>query len=214
MKKYLLVLLILFLMLFLTSGIVFASKIAILPTGDINDDSINPESQNAIKESNAIAGIKLINNNVKDKLVAAGAEVIPEDMVIKNMDSLGIGQEQLPTPKKLKTLVKNLGADYLIYVHSDTIWSAQNSSTDITLDMDIGIYDAATDTIQTVTGEIKDRKPALSQDKDYIEYVKKMIPVLENAMYQDEQSSKYMNWRNLGLYDSNKLHILVKIGLT
>lgn len=204
MKKYLLVLLIMSLMLSLASGVAFASRIAILPTGDINDDSINPDSQNAIKESNAIAGIKLVNNNINAKLIAAGEEVVPEDVVIKSMDSLGIGQEQLPSTKKLKALVKSLGVDYLIYVHSDTIWSTQNSLTDITLDMDIGIYDPATDTIQAVTGEIKDRKNALSQDKDYIEYVKKMIPILENAMSQDEQSNKYMNWRKFRLYDTNK----------
>lgn len=192
------------LMLSLASGVAFASKIAILPTGDINDDSINPDSQNAIKESNAIAGIKLVNNNINAKLIAAGEEVVPEDVVIKSMDSLGIGQEQLPSTKKLKALVKNLGVDYLIYVHSDTIWSTQNSLTDITLDMDIGIYDPATDTIQAVTGEIKDRKNVVSQDKDYIEYVKKMIPILENAMSRDEQNNKYMNWRKFRLYDTNK----------
>ena len=207
MRKYLLVVLILSLMLFLASGVVFASKIAILPTGDINDDSINPDCQNAIKEINAIEGIKLINNNVKSKLVSVGVEVVPEDVVAKNIDGLGIGQEQLPTPKKLKALVKNLGVDYLIYIHSDTIWSIQNSSTDITLDMDIGIYDTVTDTTQIVTGEIKDRKTLLNEDKDYIEYVKKIIPILENAMYQDEQNNKYMNWGKLGLYDANKLRI-------
>lgn len=204
MKKYVLVLLIMALMLFQASGVVFASKIVILPTGDINDDSINPESQNAITENNAIAGIKFVNNDVKAKLIAAGAEVVPEDIVIKNMDSLGIGQEQLPATKKLKALVKNLGADYLIYVHSDTIWSTKNDLTDLTLDMDIGIFDPATDTMQTVTAEIKDRKNALRQDKDYIDYVKKMIPILENAMYQDEQNNKYMNWKKFGLYHSNK----------